>query len=49
MDISVAFDAAWQKRGHVSKNACASITNFDTRKVLDVEVLSKYCHICKIS
>jgi hypothetical protein len=48
LDIPIAFDATWQKRGHVSKNACATITSFDTGKVLDVEVLSKYCHTCTL-
>jgi hypothetical protein len=48
MDIPIAFDATWQKRGHVSKNAVATITSFDTGKVIDVEVLSKYCHKCAL-
>lgn len=40
MDIPIAFDATWQKRGHVSKNAVATFTSFDTGRVIDVEVLS---------
>lgn len=48
MDIPSAFDTTWQKRGHVSKNAVATITSFDTGKVIDIEVLSKYCHGCAL-
>lgn len=48
LDISIGFDSSWQKRGHVSKNAVATITSFETGKVLDVEVLTKYCHTCAL-
>lgn len=29
--------------GFISKNSCCTVTSVDTSKVLDVEVLSKYC------
>lgn len=41
--ISTAFDATWQKRGHQSLNGVASATCIETRKVLVVVVLTKYC------
>lgn len=45
-DISIAFDGTWQKRGFRSKNGCCTITSIDTGKVLDVEVLTKFCSGC---
>lgn len=45
-DIVAAFDGTWQKRGHSSLNGVVSATSFDTGKVLDVEILTKYCHGC---
>lgn len=47
-DISVAYDGSWQKRGFKSKNGIATLTSFDTGKVLDLEVLTKYCSGCTI-
>lgn len=46
-DLPIAFDGTWQKRGFVSKNAACTVTSVDTGKVLDVEVLSKYCSGCQ--
>lgn len=48
-DIAIGFDGTWQKRGFKSKNGCASATSIDTGKVLDVEILSKYCQGCVLS
>lgn len=45
-DIAAAFDGSWQKRGYTSLNGVVTVTSFDTGKVLDVEVLSKYCQGC---
>lgn len=45
-DICVAFDGTWQRRGHKSLNGVVSATSFDSGKVLDIEVLSKYCLGC---
>lgn len=44
--IAAAFDGTWQKRGHTSLNGIVTATSFDTGKVIDVEVLSKYCQGC---
>lgn len=42
-DIAVALDGTWQKRGHSSLNGMITATSFDTGKVIDVSLLSKYC------
>ncbi|KAG8291178.1 hypothetical protein J6590_108179 [Homalodisca vitripennis] len=42
-DISAGFDGTWQRRGHQSLNGVVTCTSIDSGKVLDVEVLSKYC------
>jgi hypothetical protein len=44
--IAAAFDGTWQKRGHTSLNGIVSATSFDTGKVLDLEIMSKYCQGC---
>ncbi|XP_068084596.1 uncharacterized protein [Anabrus simplex] len=46
-DIAVAVDGTWQRRGHTSLNGVVTVTSMDNGKVLDVEVLSKYCHKCR--
>lgn len=45
-DIAAAFDGTLHKRGYTSLNGVDTVTSFDTGKVLDVEVLSKYCQGC---
>ncbi|GFU54931.1 uncharacterized protein TNCV_3825751 [Trichonephila clavipes] len=45
MDLAVAVDGSWQKRGFSSKNGLVTVTSVDTGKVIDVEVFSKHC-IC---
>lgn len=45
-DLSIALDGSWQKRGHTSLNGVVSATSFDTGKVIDVAVRSKFCR-CK--
>ncbi|MBS0018946.1 MAG: hypothetical protein KFE20_00215 [Candidatus Sulcia muelleri] len=46
-DIAIAFDGTWQKQGFVSKNAACTVTSVDTGKVINVEILSKYCSGCE--
>lgn len=48
-DISVGIDGTWQKRGFSSLNGVVSVSSFDTSKILDVEILTKYCHFCSTS
>lgn len=45
-DLSVSVDGTWMKRGHTSFYGCSSIISIDTGKVLDIQVMSKYCHQC---
>ncbi|GFU02308.1 uncharacterized protein TNCV_1238251 [Trichonephila clavipes] len=45
-NIAVAVDGAWQKRGYTSLNGVVTVTSIDTGKVIDVDILSKYC-ACK--
>lgn len=42
----VSVDGTWQRRGHTSLNGCVSVISIDTGKILDLEVMSQYCHIC---
>lgn len=48
-DISIAFDGTWQKRGFKSLNGVFTITSVETGKVLDIEVLSKFCRGCSLA
>lgn len=47
-DLAVAVDGSWQRRGFKSLNGLVSVTSFDTGKVMDVSVHSKYCHKCTV-
>lgn len=47
-DLCVSVDGTWMKRGHTSLYGASSIISIDSGKVLDVEVMSKYCHECAI-
>lgn len=42
-DLKAGFDGTWQRRGFSSLNGVVTCTSIDTGKVLDVQVLSKYC------
>lgn len=48
-DLSVCLGGSWQRRGHRSLNGFVSVTSFDTGKVLDVAVMSKYCQVCTVA
>ncbi|GFW63501.1 uncharacterized protein TNCV_401671 [Trichonephila clavipes] len=43
---AVAVDGTWQKRSYTSLNGVVTVTSIDTGKVIDVDILSKYC-ACK--
>lgn len=47
-DLAVAIDGSWQRRGFKSLNGLVSVTSFDTGKVVDVSILSKYCQTCHL-
>lgn len=42
-DLSAGFDGTWQRRGFKSLNGVVTCTSIDSGKILDVEVLSKFC------
>ena len=49
LDISVSFDGTWQKRGFTSLYGVGVVIEVTTGLVIDFEVLSKYCHACKLA
>ncbi|GFX49695.1 hypothetical protein TNCV_1637331 [Trichonephila clavipes] len=38
-----------QRRGHSSLNGCVTVLSIDTGKVVDLEVMSKWCRNCNTS
>lgn len=47
-DCGISCDGTWQRRGFSSLNGCVAAISMDTGKVVDVEVLSKFCKLCKM-
>jgi hypothetical protein len=47
--ITASFDGSWQKREQTSLNGIISATSVDRGKVLNIEVMSKFCFICLIN
>ena len=48
IDIGVSFDGTWQKRGFTSLYGVGVCIDVMTGLVVDYELLSKYCHACKL-
>ena len=48
-DVSVSVDGTWQKRGFSSLNVVVAAISIDTGKVVDCEVMARYCKACKLS
>ncbi|GFX90476.1 uncharacterized protein TNCV_2073541 [Trichonephila clavipes] len=42
----ISIDGTWQRRATSSLNGCVSAISVDTGKILDIEVMTQYCHIC---
>ncbi|GFS99598.1 uncharacterized protein TNCV_167241 [Trichonephila clavipes] len=42
----ISNDGTWQRRGYSSLNGCVSVISVDPGKILDIELMSQYCHIC---
>lgn len=42
-EIPAAFDGTWQKQGYTSLIGVVTATSFDSGRVIDVAILSKYC------
>ena len=48
LDIPVTCDGTWAKRGFTSQFGVVMVISWESGQVLDYEVLSKYCHECKL-
>ncbi|GFU24687.1 uncharacterized protein TNCV_3178271 [Trichonephila clavipes] len=48
-ECGVTVDGTWQRRGHSSLNGCVAVLSIDTSKVVDLEVMSKWCRNCNTS
>lgn len=49
INISVSYDGTWQKRGFTSMFGVGICIDVLTGLVIDFEILSKYCHACKLT
>lgn len=45
-DIIVSGDGTWMRRGHTSLHGVCTVVGAHTQKIIDVEVLSSFCHGC---
>ena len=45
--MGVSIDGTWAKRGHGSQFGVLAAIAQDTGKILDVELMSKFCELCK--
>ena len=45
-DIAASYDGTWMRRGFASLFGAFTIIAYDVGKVVDCEVLSKFCHKC---
>ena len=43
----VSGDGIWKKRGYTLQFSIASVISCETGEVLDFEIMSKHCNICK--
>ncbi|KAA0198962.1 hypothetical protein HAZT_HAZT010739 [Hyalella azteca] len=46
LDIYVSFDGSWMTRGHKSHIGIGCVVECNTGFVIDMEVLSNFCHLC---
>ena len=46
IDVGVSFDGTWQWRGFTSMNGAVVAISIDTGRVLDVDVMSRFCQVC---
>jgi hypothetical protein len=47
VNISVSCDGSWQRRGFSSLNGSFTAISVDSGKIIDTEVMSRYCKGCK--
>ena len=46
VDTAVSVNGTWQNRGFTSNNAAVAAISINTRRILDVEAMSRYCQGC---
>ena len=46
-NIAVSTDGTWMRRGHASLYGVQTVMAWDKQKVIDVEILSRHCTLCK--
>ena len=46
-DVLISCDGTWQKRGFTSLYRVVFVIGYETGKVLDYHVMSKYCPGCR--
>ena len=46
VETSISCDGTWQKRGFTSLNGAIAVLSTETGKVLDVDIMSRYCNAC---
>ena len=47
IDVAVTYDGTWSKRGFTANHGIGVVMSADTGEVLDMEILSRVCEICK--
>ena len=45
-DVGVSLGGTWQKRGFTSLNGAVAALSIDTGRVIDIDVMSRYCQGC---
>ena len=46
VDVGITIDGTWQKRGFASMNGAVAAISIETGRIIDVEVMSRYCQGC---
>ncbi len=46
-ECGISLDGSWRRRGHVSHNGVVTAISLQTKKCLDVEILSDKCKACQ--
>ena len=49
LDIGISCDGTWQRRGFSSLNGVVAALSLDSGKVIDVEVMSRFCRGCSLN
>ncbi|GFX05975.1 uncharacterized protein TNCV_760111 [Trichonephila clavipes] len=48
-ECGISVDGTWERREHSSLNGCDAVLSIDTGKVLDLDLMSRWCRICNTS